>query len=238
MSIAAPPVTSQPVRTARQFFERLAAPDSVTRLSTLRAVQAQPRAALAFGLFEGRDVIDVLLLRSREYEDLPEWMDWVATLSVFRDPRVTEFFVQVIGSFKDPTAVFAAMRYLAGEPSVVPVTRLLAHLLQNECPVRARAVAQLLEPLLLDVSINLQPRAALRIALLSDGRDPPPLNNSTADAWLAELRGPFRPEAVSELEQQGEPAWTMLADCWSELDDRDRLWILEWGSAECLAGQP
>jgi hypothetical protein len=31
------------------------------------------------------------------------------------------------------------------------------------------------------------------------------------------------------LEQQGEGAWTIIASCWSDLDDDDRLWILDWG---------
>jgi hypothetical protein len=60
---AAPPV--HPVRTARQLFERLAAPDPITRLGALRAVQAQPKAAMSFGLWEKRDVIDLLILHGR-----------------------------------------------------------------------------------------------------------------------------------------------------------------------------
>jgi HEAT repeat protein len=162
-----------------------------------------------------------------EYEQTPEWLDWIGALAVFRDARVTEFFLQVVASFDDPSTVFAAMRYLAACGSPLPPHRLVPLLLQNDCPVRARAVATLLDP-----SPNRQIEALVRIGLLSDHGVPPPLNDVTASAWRRELRSPFRNEAIAELEDQGEPAWTTLAGCWSDLDDDNRLWMLDWGLRE------
>jgi hypothetical protein len=71
--------------------------------------------------------------------------------------------LHVIASFEDPTTVFAAMRYLAGWGSPLPAHRLIPLLLQNDCPVRARAVAYLLRP-----SADMTMEALVRIGLLSD----------------------------------------------------------------------
>ncbi len=49
------------IRTARELFETLRAADLPTRLRSLKAVQAQPQAAVNFGTWQELDLIEVLL---------------------------------------------------------------------------------------------------------------------------------------------------------------------------------
>ncbi|MBV8706746.1 MAG: HEAT repeat domain-containing protein [Acidobacteriaceae bacterium] len=217
-------VETQQIRTAAQFFGALAAPDPATRLTVVKAIQRQPAAALRFGLFEGRDVIDTLLLHSTRVEGTLEWMDWIGALAGFRDGRVAGFFLDVLRSYDEPVVVFAAMQYLAADSSRPRAAVLVPLLLQNDCPVRARAAAELLTH-----AERLSPESRVRVGLLSSEAEPVALDRETASAWMAELHGPFRAEARADLEAQPLPAWLQLSRSWSKLDSNDQIWLLEWG---------
>src|SRR3984957_16677979 len=134
----------RPIRTARELFESLRAADLPTRLSSLKAVQAQPQAAVNFGTWQEVDLIDVLLTQASKFEGTLEWLDWIGALAHFRDERVLQFFVRVLAQEDEPRLLFCAAQYLAGAP-LAPLSRELRPLLlRNDNPVRARAVAGLL----------------------------------------------------------------------------------------------
>ncbi len=120
------------------------------------------------------------------------------------------------------------MRYLAAEDSHPSAAALVPLLLQNECPVRARAVAELLAH-----SDRLSVEARVRVGLLPSEAAPVAIDSETAGAWFAELHGPFRAEAMAALEAQGLPAWVQLTNGWDKLGSCDQVWLLEWGSREC-----
>ncbi len=94
--------------------------------------------------------------------------------------------------------------------------------------MRARAAAVVLEN-----SQTTSVRVRIRLALSSGGKVlAPALNSDTLAAWLHELDGAFQLEAMSALEEQGEPAWIRLALLWDELGARLRMRLLQWGSRE------
>lgn len=216
------------IRTAAQLFGALASADTATRLTAVKAIQRQPKPALQFGLFEGRDVIDALLLHSTRVEGTLEWMDWIGALAGFFDPRVAQFFWDVFRSYDEPVIVFAAMRYLSAEGVRPAPAALVPLLLQNECPVRARAAAELLAH-----SDQLSPSARVRLGLLSSEAETVAIDNETAGAWVAELYGPFRAEAMADLEAQHLPAWLEISNSWDKLDASDQVWLLDWGRRDC-----
>lgn len=228
MTASTEPVEARQIRTAAELFDALASPSPITRLTAVRAIQKQPAAALKFGLFKGQDVVDGLLTYSTRVEGTLEWMDWVGALAGFRDPRVATFFLDLLRLYDEAVVVFAAMRYLAAEGSRPRPVALVPLLLQNECPVRARAVAELLTH-----SDRLSAEAQVRMGLLASEGAPVAIDSETASAWFTELNGPFRAEAMAALETQGLPAWDHLANGWEKLSSPDQVWLLEWGSREC-----
>jgi hypothetical protein len=119
------------------------------------------------------------------------------------------------------------LRYLAEDSSRPPSATLVPLLLQNECPVRARAAAELLTR-----AEGLSPQCRVRVGLLANEAVATPINQDTSAAWLAELQGPFRPEALDNLETQQFPAWLELVRNWKGLPADDQIWLLQWGVRE------
>jgi hypothetical protein len=216
------------IRTLLELEEALRAADVALRLDALKAVQTQPKAALAFGVYKGRDVIDILLERAGFAQGSMEWMSWVGALASFHDSRVTDFFIDTITTTESPRLIFSAARYLAGDDPAL-WSRLLPAFLQNENPVRARAVVSLMER-----CPSLSAAAGLRTALLSEATasSAPILDQGNIELWLAELAGPFWREAQMRLKTQGEPAWTALAKVWERLSETNQRWLLGWGVEE------
>jgi hypothetical protein len=217
------------IRTARELFESLRAADVPTRLSSLKAVQAQPQAAVGFGTWHELDLIDVLLTQASKFEGTLEGLEWIGALAHFRDERVIQFFLRVLAQEDEPRLLFCAAQYLAGAP-LAPLSRELRPLLlRNDNPVRARAVAGLLT-----AEVACEPAVHLRVALVAEnGAWPvPDFNPSTADIWLNEFAGPFRTEARNALRMQGELTWLALARFWGNLRAQEQVWVLQWGMEE------
>src|SRR5215467_11321676 len=63
------------VRSIQELFEMLRAPHPAMRLTALKAIQAQPAAALSFGVSHGLDVIDVLISESKRATGTLEWVE-------------------------------------------------------------------------------------------------------------------------------------------------------------------
>lgn len=216
-------MTPTEITSAAQLHAALTSPDAQTRLGTLEAVVADPKTARAFGLHADRDVIDVLLTQARATDVAAEWLTLVNALSVFADPRVAIFFVEVLAQHADPAVLFLASDYLAATRARVPRATLDHLLLQNDSPARARAAA----PLLMGMGVR-TPAERLRVALLVDDGPVPPAFADASDAYLAELRGPFAQDARAALMTQGDLAASGLLVRWSALDEATLAWLVEW----------
>ena len=216
-------MTPTEITSAAQLHAALTAPDAETRLGTLEAIVGDPKSALGFGLYADRDIIDVLLEQARSTPVAAEWLSLVNALAVFPDPRVAAFFTEVLGENPDPAILFLAADYLAATRARLPRATLEQFVLQSESPARARAAA----PLLARMGVR-TPAQRLRVALLVDDGFPPPPFADAADAYVAELRGPFMQEARAALMAHGEAAANSLLTSWVALDGATLAWLTDW----------
>src|SRR5215831_4524776 len=85
--------TTEAIRigSAAQLRRTLHSSELHLRLAALNAIQQQPAMALALGLHDGEDVIDMLLSSAKRTEGTVEWLYYVISLAAFRGARVTEF---------------------------------------------------------------------------------------------------------------------------------------------------
>jgi hypothetical protein len=214
------------LRTARALFEALTAADTPTRLSALEAVRLSPAIALRFGLYDGRDVIDVLLQQAHRWRGTMEWASWLGALAAFREVRVVRLFLSLLSTEDHSDLLFALAEYLRNEPAEALLPRLAPALMQNECASRARAVAHILAG-----SYGGCAGERLRIQLLESSREVPlPLFSEAPAAWLAELDGLFQSEARAVLCAQGPATLAGLAAHWEEFSTNSRAWLLEWAA--------
>jgi hypothetical protein len=216
-------MTPTEITSAAQLHAALTAPDAETRLGTLEAVVADPKAARAFGLHADRDIIDVLLEQARATPVTAEWLTLLNALSAFADRRVAEFFAEVLAEHADPAVLFLGSDYLAATRARIPRATLQQLVLQNDSPARARAAA----PLLMRAG-PYAPAERLRVALLADDAPPPPPFADASDAYLTELRGPFVQDARAALTAQGNVAANGLLTHWAALDDATLAWLVDW----------
>jgi hypothetical protein len=224
-------VSQTEIGSAAQLHAALTSPDPATRLGTLEAVVADPTAALAFGLYAERDVVDVLLDQTRATQVGAEWLSLVNALATFADPRVAGLFTELLAEHLEPAVLFLASEYLGATRAIVPRPTLEQLVLQDDCPARARAAV----PLLVAAGVR-TPAERVRVALLvDDGPSPPPFAHA-ADAYLAELRGPFVQDARAALIAQGDAAASGLLGCWAALDDATLAWVIDWAVQTLPAG--
>jgi HEAT repeat protein len=213
------------------LFAGLQSADRRTRITVLCAVSQHPALALAFGLHEELDVIDILLDGARRDHGHLEWLSWVTALAGFRDRRVTDFFIELLLTAANPDLLSLAGEYLREEPVGLVRMRAGAALFDNDCPHRVRTVAGLIQK-----AHRLSLPEQIRINILSEtGYLQIPAFESAPDVWLAELKGPFAIEARAALETQGPTVIQALLARWNELPEQNREWLLAW-SVE--AGEP
>ena len=215
------------VRSARELFQALSAPDAPTRLSALHAVRLAPDTALSFGLYEGRDVIDVMLQQTQRVrahiDGHTEWFSWIGALAAFRDRRVVELFISLLGTEEHAELLLALAEYLGAEPIETMHAKLAPALMQNESTVRARAVAHILAE-----SHGGSTREQLRIRLLEGCASAAlPLFTAAPSEWVNELTGPFQFEARCQMERQKPSAFAALAQYWDQLSETVKRWLIE-----------
>ena len=217
------------IRTSAQLFAALTAGEPALRYAALQAVNENPRAALAYGKHEGRDVIDVLLGLEAESRTAVERGLMLTALAAFEDDRVVAP-CRAVFSRPGPTAVLriAAVR-LARQPAE-EVHRFFAPWLMQE---GWEAQAQLAAEFLADSPL-LAPRERIRIAAVALDRegDVPPLDDQTLQHWLLELNGAYAVGAQTRLRAQGRTALLQLLRHWSRLNPGPAAWLLEWGVAD------
>lgn len=194
------------IGSAAQLKQTLELSELHFRLAALNAIQQQPAKALAFGLHDGKDVIDMLLGWAKRTEGTVEWLYYVVTLAAFRDARVTDFYTTVLATSTDSELLFTAAEYLSASLNQTLEYR-CRRLLWDEHPARVRAVVSLLSgSKLLDDS----ERIRIGIIALSD-ETPLPVFSQTCKLWLRKLDGPFRGDAQICLERQGWKRWMIFS---------------------------
>ena len=248
------------LRTARALFEALAGAAAPTRLSALQAVRLSPATAISFGLYDGRDVIDVLLQQAQRWRGTIEWFSWIGALAAFRDVRVVRLFVSLLSAKSADARRQTGEKLLApsgGALDTAPVLRelpqstedhgdllfALAEYLRKE---PAEGLRRQLAPALMQNECASRARAVayllagscggcagerLRIQLLEgNGEIPLAPFSEEPAAWLAELDGLFQSEARDVLRAQGLATLAALAAHWEELSTSNGAWLLEWAA--------
>jgi hypothetical protein len=216
------------IRSAESLHEALASSDLGIRLAVLQAIAADPARALAFGKFDGGDIVDWLISRAGKTAGV--WRQAVvSTLAAFRQARVGAFFLQEYEREGEPEMVFLAAARLRQEPREVWETALRRGLIQGDCAVRARTAARVLG----DVPLPGE-RERLRLGLLRGAA--PTFEPEAQQAWLDELDGPFAIEAQRALEKQGRVAFDALLMSWTSLSVANQTWLLRW-AGRCWPGR-
>jgi hypothetical protein len=210
---------------ARDLFEAVRAAEPAERRRALGWVAGHPAESIALGAEDGRDIVDVLISLVPEGLDYPYWEDVAIAIGSFDAPRVTGFFVEVLAGATSAEQAYDASAQLGRRQRGGLRERLVEILLSDGPPERLAATAELLVG-----EDELPPAAAVRVAALEQGREPPTLTDAVADAWVDELSGHFGPQARERLEQVGAEATRALSARWERLDPDDRAWLLDWAA--------
>ncbi len=193
------------------------------RLAALTAIQQQPAKALALGLHDGEDAIDMLLNSANRTDGTLEWLYYVIALAAFRDPRVTEFYTAILETSADSELLFTAAEYLSASLNPALECR-CRRLLWDEHPARVRAVVSLLSG-----SKLLDDSERIRIGILAPSEETQlPRFSEARELWLRELEGPFRVDAQICLYQQGLETLDDLLTTWNGLAEENREWLVDW----------
>jgi hypothetical protein len=210
---------------ARELFEALGTPNAIERRGVLAWVAAHPTEAIAMGGIGGRDVVDVLIGLVDDSLDYRYWQDVAMAIGAFDSPKVTGFFYDLLAKSTDAVAIMDATSALARRDLSQHREGLLGLLTSDDEPDRAVGAAELLAG-----AEGVSDRAAVRIAVLEEGRPVPELTPSVADAWVDELSGPFADEARTRIEGQGAAAVEAIGQRWERLGNEERAWLVGWSS--------
>jgi hypothetical protein len=215
------------IRNAQDLIEGLTTPEVSVRLAVLGATGRNPQAALAYGAYEGRDVIDTLIEQATLAQGTAMWDAFAGVLTAFDDPRVEAFFQGVLAEAEEPKLLTLAEGYLSQKPVASLRELLSTMLLQDKSAPRARTAAGLLTSCEIHSS-----EESIRMALVLELGEwtPPSLDQATAPHWISELHRPFDREARDLLETQGESAFQLLTGHWDALSEENKEWLLRWGS--------
>jgi hypothetical protein len=215
------------IRSAADLLAALADPDAGIRLAVLQRVARQPETALAYGVHDGRDVLDALAQEAGADQGTACERVAMAALAAFRDPRVVRFFMERLAESERVETLLLAVARLRHEP-VEPLRDPLVALLMTNAPeARPRAAAELLRQ-----AAGLPAAARLRVALITGKVPAPAPDEETTGFWLAELEGPFRTAARRAAQAHGPGAFEPLKAHWDSLSPGNQEWLLLWGAEE------
>jgi len=217
-----------PIRSAADFFTALRSPDMTVRLSILRAISHAPERALAFGSYQGRDVVDELVAQFSQTAGYLYWKALAGTLSAFRDPRVIPPFRKALMMRDNPEALRIVAARLSQEPPEVYRQDALNLLHQDNSPAHVSVAADLLS-----TTEDLATRDRVRITIMNtSGAKLAEVDVQNVPAWVDELNGRFGPEARQALDNQGDAAFAVLAPHFTALRGDSALWLLDWAVTE------
>lgn len=223
------PIEQRRLRTAEDLLLALRSPDLQMRAAVLASIMQTPDKALAFGSFQGVDLIDELIDQCFR-SDVPLYRHLVAAaLSVLDDPRVPPAMRRLLNYYGEPDLVRVAADRLSRDAVEDGVPHYRALAMQTDSPLHTQIGADLLLR-----AKGLDPRLAIRVSV-ANGRNQsiaPDLTNDNVDAWLAELNGPYLRPATILLEEQGVNAFRTLVAHWSQTDAESQEWLVRWGARE------
>jgi hypothetical protein len=210
------------LETAKDLFDAIESNDLLTRLSVLEAVASQPEAALALGMHNNRDLIDVLGCELEQVFSPEMRLYLLSALSAMpNDTRVTTALEQIWFLSDNTNERLCAVSRLAQEANPTVRKHLERSLLGSD-PDRAQAVANVWHS-----SSDDSPALCLRLALAAEHFEGivPDLEQHS-ELWLAELRGVFADRAREWLETNSSKSIKVLVGTWKTLNHETRAWLL------------
>lgn len=223
------PIEQRRLRTAEDLLLVLRSPDLQTRAAVLASIMQTPDKALAFGSFQGVDLIDELIDQCFR-SDVPLYRHLVAAaLSVLEDPRVPPAMRRLLTYYGEPDLVRVAADRLSREPVEDGVAHYRALAMQTDSALHTQIGADLLLG-----ARDLDPRLSIRVSVANSRNQSiaPSLTSENVSAWLAELDGPFIRPATLLLEAQGVSAFRLLVEHWTRLGEESQQWLVRWGARE------
>lgn len=198
--------------------------------AVLRAIALDPEKALSYGNSGGDNLTAELDKRFRAARGNVLKTGFFAAMTAIDAPEYLEAYKIGFFMHQYPEVMLAAAGRLAERP-VEQVRDFLATALFNDAmPKQAQLAANIMSRF-----DGLGKREAIRVALLANREDSPlpPVNAETLDAWIAELCGPLREDAMRVLEHDaGESGYRLLKSHWPGLPLPIRGWVLEWGARD------
>lgn len=197
--------------------------------AVLRAIAVDPKKALSYGN-SGADLTAELDKRFRAARGNVLKTGFFAAMTAIDAPEYLEAYKLGFFMHQCPEIMLAAASRLAERPAEQIRDFLAAALFNDAMPRQAQLAANIMSGF-----GGLGKREAIRVALFANREDSalPPLNADTLDAWLAELCGPLRAEALRVLEHDaGESGYRLLKAHWPGLPPAIRAWTLEWGARD------
>lgn len=216
------------IASAGDLFTALRSDALGVRLSVFSAISKAPEKALAYGPYNGRDLLDEMFEQLTAARDHNHRLALLVALSAFKDPRVEEGLKVV---FRTSThareAAVCAARLCGGSGSEVKAF-FLPFLEDNAPQPQARLAADVLSRF-----DDHSPENRVRVAVLSSEVFPiPGLDDQTEAAWLKALHGPFSHRAMGQIETLGCEAFVRLRERWDEFMPELKAWLLKWGCRE------
>jgi len=210
------------IRSAEDLFAALREPDPASRAAVLQAIQKDPRAALAYGKANGRDLVDELLSLCSASVGSADRTLYAAVLFSFDDERVKTFAKKEFLRTENTRALLLSAEILARLPQEERAALLPPALLRGKNPVRSRAAANLLAD-----CRHLAADVKLRTAILSDHSiEPPEFTPETAQVWIAELQGEHCRKTRNVFLRLGNQALEALLGMWPYLAVNLQKWLL------------
>jgi HEAT repeat protein len=217
------------IRSPAQLFSALTAGEPALRYAAMKAVSEDPRAALAYGKQDGRDVVDVLLELEADSQTAVERGLVLSALAAFDDERILAPCRAVFSRRGAGPVLRLAALCLARQPAEEAHRFFAPWLMQEGWEAQAQLAAEFLAD-----SPLLTARERIRIAAVAPDRggDAPPLDESSLEYWLLELNGAFAGGARIRLRAQGRASLLGLLPHWHRLHSDSAEWLLEWGVAD------
>lgn len=217
------------INTTEDILAALDSGDLGIIVAVLRAIALDPKKALSYGR-SGGNLTAELDKRFRAAKGNILKTGFFAAMTAIDAPEYLEAYKIGFFMHQCPEIMLAAASRLAERPAEQIRDFLAAALFNHAMPRQAQLAANIMSRF-----DDLGKQEAIRVALLANREDSllPPLNAETLDAWLAELCGPLRKEALRVLEHDaGESGYRVLKAHWPGLPLPVRAWVLEWGARD------
>ncbi|RYG46825.1 hypothetical protein EON79_09070, partial [bacterium] len=209
---------------AQGLFESLRGSDMAVRMATLKAIRNRPDLALAFGQYQGMDVVDELVAQSLSRHGYSYWMILVSALGAFDDPRVVLQYVKILANWDRAEVMSLVVARLSWEP-VTSLSKSVRGFLQDDAhPRRVWAAARLMR-----AHPELTPPERVRVACAdpdAEEAEKVPVDEMHLPAWRRELAGSFGPVARLWLEDALPGKAATIASLAGGLSDEDEAWLI------------